>query len=128
MLHDLFHPRDPETFELCESAFTIEYIESSSQRADIFTKAFRDAAKWKVALDAIMIGRVARTSKDMPTKVVVPTTTVAMPVGRGNATTGLTTMPSNHRAVLTNMLEDAVRRYVVKGTKNADLPKAKCAT
>ncbi len=72
-----------------------------------------------------MIGRVARTSKDMPTQVVVPTATVAMPVGRGDATTGLMMMPSNHRAVLTNMLEDAVRRYVVKGTNNADLPEAK---
>ena len=64
-----------------------------------------------------MIGRVARTSKGMPTQVVVPTATVAMPVGRGDATTGLMEMPSDHRAVLTNMLEDAVRRYVVKGTK-----------
>ena len=118
LLHDLFHPRDAETCELQESAFTIEYIEPINQRADIFTKAFRDASKWKIALDAIMIGKVPRTSKDMPTQVVVPTTTVAMPAGRGNATAGFVEIPSDSRAALTNMLEDAVRRYFVKGTKS----------
>ena len=118
LLHDLFHPRDAETCELQESAFAIEYIESTNQRADIFTKAFRDASKWKIAIDAIMIGKVPRTSGDMPTQVVVPTTTVAMPAGRGNATAGFVEIPSSSRTALTSMLEDAVRRYLVKGTKS----------
>ena len=116
LLHDLFHPRDPTTHEPQESAFAIEYIESLSQRADIFTKAFRDAPKWKVALNAILIGKVPRNSRDMPTGVVVPTTTVSMPAGRGDATAGILELPSEHKDVLINMLEDAVRRYIVKGT------------
>ena len=118
LLHDLFHPRDAETCELQESAFAIEFIESINQRAHIFTKAFRDASEWKIALDAIMIGKVPRTSKDMPTQVVVPTATVAMLAGRGNATAGFVEIPSDSRTALTNMLEDAVRRYFVKGTKS----------
>ena len=105
LLHDLFHPRDPKTFELQDSAFAIEYIESIKQRADIFTKAFRDSAKWKIALDSILIGTVSRNSRDMPTEVIVPITTVSMPAGRGNATAGILELPPEHSAVLTNMLE-----------------------
>ena len=110
LLHEIFFPRDPETFEIVESAFAIEYIESINQRADIFTKAFRDAAKWKAATDAISIGLVKRKDGGRPTEVVVPTTTVAMPAGRGNATAGLLELSCDHREVLTNLLEDAVRR------------------
>ncbi len=118
LLHDLFHPRDGETFEPLESAFAIEYTESLKQRAGIFTTAFRDAAAWKVALDAVKIGSSHRSSNGMPTRVNVPKTTVAMPVGRGNVTTGFVELAADHREVLTTIMDDAVRRYIVKGSRN----------
>ena len=55
VLHETFYPRDPDTFELLDSQCHMHYIISALQKADIFTKAFRDAVTWKKALGLIGI-------------------------------------------------------------------------
>ena len=47
VLHETFYPRDPDTCEPLESQCHMEYVISALQRADIFTKAFRDAVTWR---------------------------------------------------------------------------------
>ena len=83
---DLLHAVDLGN-NLRDSALAVEYIESINQRADIFTKAFGDAATWKIALDAIKIGLVKRTPDGKPAGVIVPPLTDAMPVGHRSTTT-----------------------------------------
>ena len=50
VLHETFYPRGPETCELLDSQCQLKYVISALQKADIFTKAFRDAVTWKKAL------------------------------------------------------------------------------
>ena len=47
VLHETYYPRDPETCELLDSQCQLKYVISALQKADIFTKAFRDAVTWK---------------------------------------------------------------------------------
>ena len=44
-LHDLFFPKD-ESGNKVQCVYKLNYCESSNQRADIFTKAFRDPREW----------------------------------------------------------------------------------
>ncbi len=75
--------------ECAESKFKIEYVNSLLQRADIFTKAFRGAAKRRTALQAINIALLPRGPDHRPKALPKAfTANVAMPAGRGNATAG----------------------------------------
>ena len=50
----------------------MEYVISALQRADIFTKAFRDAVAWKRALGLIGISTLPRGSDGLPTALPTP--------------------------------------------------------
>ena len=72
VLHDTFYPRDPDTCEPLESQCHLEYVISALQRADIFTKAFRDAVTWKKALGLIGISTLPRGPNGLPTALPTP--------------------------------------------------------
>ena len=116
-LHDTFFPRDPETLEPVPTQFSIEYIESGLQRADIFTKAFRNPVQWRAALTTITIGLVPRGKDGNP--MAVRTAAAAAVSGRGHATEGAVAgMSTQEKDILTNLLEREVYEYVVKGSYN----------
>ena len=116
-LHDAFYPRDPKTLEPVSTLFSIEYVESGLQRADIFTKAFRNPVHWRAALMAIAIGLVPRGKDGKP--VAVRTAAAAAVSGRGHATEGTAAGLSTHeRDILIHLLEREIHEYVVKGSYN----------
>ena len=98
----------------------MEYIVSALQRADILTKAFRDAVTWKRALGLIGISTLPRGPDGLPTALPTPPMKMDPEVG-GEATGGNAVanpaLTSADRDLLTDLLEAHLREYIVKGTK-----------
>ena len=120
VLHETFYPRDPETCEPLDSQCHMEYVVSALQKADIFTKAFRDAVTWKKALGLIGISTLPRGPNGRPTALPTPPTDLSREaVGEatgGNAVAN-PALTSADRELLTDLLEAHLRDYTVKGTK-----------
>ena len=80
-LHDLFYPKD-DMGNTEQSVYQLEYIESKLQRADIFTKAFRDPKEWLRVQSLIGIALRSRDRQGKPTgKVLNVATQAAGPAG-----------------------------------------------
>ena len=122
VLHETFHPRDPETCEPLESQCHMEYIISALQKADIFTKAFRDAVTWKKTLGLIGINTLPRLPDGLPLALPTPPKenhyrAVGKATG-GNAVAN-PALTSADRDLLTDLLEPHLRDYQVEGTKTS---------
>ena len=98
----------------------MEYVISALQRADIFTKAFRDAVTWKKALSLIGISTLPRGPDGLPT--ALPTSPMKLDrkvvgeVTGGNTVANPALTPAD-RDLLTDLLEAHLREYIIKGTK-----------
>merc|ERR1712185_609230 len=108
-LHDLFFPKD-DMGNTMNSAYQLEYIESKLQRADIFTKAFRDPKEWLRVQQLIGIALRSRDSHGKPSgKVLKVATQAAGPAG-GDA-------EGARLNALWCALEALARKYVMRGTR-----------
>ena len=105
----MFYPKD-EMGNTEQSVYQLEYIESKLQRADIFTKAFRDPKEWLRVQHLIGIALRVRDRQGKPTgKVSSVATQAAGPAG-GDA--------EGARAnALWCSLEALARKYVMRGTR-----------
>ena len=121
VLHETFYPRDPETCEPLDSQCHMGYIISALQKADIFTKAFRDAVTWKKALSLIGIKTLPRGPDGLPLALPTPPKYDQQKKVVGKATGGNAVanpaLTSADRDLLTDLLEAQLRGYQVKGAK-----------
>ena len=125
VLHETFYPRDPDTFELIDSQCHMHYIISAMQKADIFTKAFRDAVTWKKALGLIGISTLPRGPDGLPLALPKPpprepglwTNDKAARKATGGNAVANPALSSADRDLLTDLLEAHLRDYQVKGSK-----------
>ena len=65
-LHEIFNPVDENGEPVKQDQYSMVYTESAKQRADILTKAIREATKWTYSQKMINIVRTQRNEKDVP--------------------------------------------------------------
>ena len=65
-LHEIFYPVDENGEPVKQDQYPMVYTESAKQRADILTKAIREAPKWTYSQTMINIVRTRRSDNDIP--------------------------------------------------------------